>query len=127
VAKFEFDTQLEAALRDTSGKTIKFMRIVGLEGTYSTGGIEVNPGDMGFAEISFLQVQESVPTNFGGPGTPWDLFVRLTAHRMPEGENGRWLLFIHILGEDGKYSELPDGSPMALADTMQPTVMAIGA
>jgi hypothetical protein len=121
MAEMSFEEVLRTDLRDTGGHQLLVVRATGVDGNYPAGGIVIDPDDLGFTEIVFMAVQSTVSflDETTGVAVP---FAWLSYNQIA----GEWRAIVFVRGQDGTYSELPDGSPLSLDPAVAMSVMVIG-
>lgn len=72
-------------LRDSAGHTLKLLNVTGISGTYSYGGVRIDPSDVGFSTIEYIQVQPYYPIPLTYPG-PWFSATMLSVVRIDAGK-----------------------------------------
>jgi hypothetical protein len=134
-----YNTIVSTDLRTSGGHSMKILEVVGINGSYTAGGIILDPAEFGFSEILSFQIQPNVigPSDVEDEATwtqPWLPLANLTACRTDMNLDGnmewRLIILLHPAGFGGTQGdglmELPDGTPMIFFPQIRPTLTIIG-
>lgn len=134
-----YNTILSSDLRDSGGNQLKIVEITGVEGTYPSGGVPLDPADFGFSEILAVVAQSKViaPANLEDPETwdgPWSPLADINPIRTDVNLDGnyewRLIILLHPAGFGGEVGdgmfEIPDGTPMQFFPQNAPTMIVVG-
>lgn len=134
-----YNVILSSDLRDSGGNQLKIVEVTGVEGTYPSGGVIMNPADFGFTNILAVSAQSKViaPTNLEDEATwtqPWEPLADINPVRTDLNLDGnyewRLIILLHPAGFGGEAGdgmfEVPDGTPMIFYPQSAPTLMVVG-
>lgn len=133
MAKLAFSTILESDLRDSGGHKMKIIEVTGVDGTYTSGGIVINPLDFGFTEIVSLGTPTPMVVfpDEEIDGT-WSVIAQVCPMRTDITLDGvkewRVIVLLHPKAYGGEQGdgvmELADGTPLEF-QPQAPLVMTI--
>lgn len=134
-----FNTIVSTDLRTSGGHSLKIVEVTGVEGSYPSGGIVVDPADFGFSEIHYMSSQDKVigPTDINDAetwGETWTPVADINPVRTDINLDGNYEWRIIILLHPGGYGgaqgdglmEIPDGTPMVFYPQNRPVMMIVG-
>lgn len=130
VTGLDFTTSMEVSLRDTSAgssiygsHTLKVIHVTGATGTYSSGGVVLDPTWFGFTALNFVNCQSSLSMNMDNAMLK---VCEFGLNSEPDGNGGlnwRWTVF--TFDGDG-YAENADGSSVSFPEGLTVTYLLIG-
>lgn len=129
MATITFEEILKTDLRDSRGSKIILVEVTGIEGTYTTGGVDLTPEQFGLGSIQFIGANNffSFPATNGvyDEEGDWSKAVDLLPQAVRNDDGTlSWKLLVYLYAMDS--AELPNGTPMTLNDALPVRMMIMG-
>lgn len=130
MASFSFNTIFMTDMRDSKGSSMALVEITGIEGSYTSGGVVLDPQDFGLESIQFLGLNNffAFPNDGEGgydPEADWEKAVDIFPTQVVNEDGDiEWRLLIFLYAMDG--AELPDGIPMQFISEVPIRMLVMG-
>jgi hypothetical protein len=133
VTGISYDLIISTDLRDSGGHKTKIVKLNSFTGTYSTGGIVLQPEWFDFTDIVSIVAQTTSAYPLSGAGQPWTLigfnhFIKVDQGIANGGSaNGvsEWRI-LPFITDGTTFNELANGQSLTFPAGIQPVIIIIG-
>ena len=129
MATIGFETIFTTDMRDSKGSTMCLVEVTGLEGNYTTGGVDITPDQFGLQSISFIGGNNffAFPNDAGTYDAEgdWTKSVDIQPQLVQQDDGSfAWKFLVFLYGMDS--AELPDGTPMGFIPQIPVRMLVLG-
>jgi hypothetical protein len=124
VTNMTFTPTVEAGLRDSMGHELRVGRVTAAEGTYTTGGVTLDPTWFDLLSIEHIHIENSLVMDLGDGW--FELCKYAVRSLLQEDGTLEWKIIVFLNNMDNTFSELPDGGALSLNDDVCLSLMIIG-